>query len=813
MELTINQALQKAAEAHKKGQIRDANRLYTAILKAQPKHPDANHNLGVLAVSVGKVEKALPFFKTALEANLRNGQFWLSYIDALLKLGRKADAKTVFDQAKKKGIKDKTFDKLEQTMGKAFKLTDPPKDQLELLINLYRQDQYQKSFERAEILIKKFPMSAILHSIRGASLKGLGQHELAIKSYSNALAIKPDYAEAYNNMGVSLQDQGKLQDAIRAFKKALAIKPNYAEAHNNIGIVLSEQEKPEEAIRAYKMALGIKPKFSEAYNNLGSAFSEQEKIEEAIEAYNHAVTINPYYAEAYKNMGNALKGMRFSRYENWIEAALLAILNGKTIVRPSDIAGAVVSLIKSRPNMKDLLAVEFSKVSTGQFEKIISDLSDTPILLKLIEVVPLPDPELEQILTEIRSYILQNISKISIGPAFLKIQSALAIQCYTNEYVFNFKEKDAEVLNLLESSIEDILQKGDQPSPHKILCLAGYRALIEYRWHVQLRKNPDIDDVFNRQIVEPTEEKRLRPQIETLGKISNKISKKVRDQYEENPYPRWVNLGFASKPLRISEFVRKLKLYISDAAIASVDEPEILIAGCGTGQHALETAYRFKDSNVFAADLSLASLTYALRKTEELGVKNVTYTQTDILNLGKLKKQFDIVESAGVLHHMDDPVEGWRVLTDCLKPGGLMKIGLYSERARQEIVQMRQEISNAGIGSSYEEIKSFRAMLMTSDQDHHKKILNSSDFYSSSNLRDLLFHVQEHRFTIPQIRDCLSELGLKFCGFEGGRIVSQFKLINTKKGDLYDLDRWHKYEEANPKTFKAMYQFWCQKMT
>ena len=102
---------------------------------------------------------------------------------------------------------------------------------------------------------------------------------------------------------------------------------------------------------------------------------------------------------------------------------------------------------------------------------------------------------------------------------------------------------------------------------------------------------------------------------------------------------------------------------------------------------------------------------------------------------------------------------------------------------------------------------------MTSDQDHHKKILNSSDFYSSSNLRDLLFHVQEHRFTIPQIRDCLSELGLKFCGFEGGRIVSQFKLINTKKGDLYDLDRWHKYEEANPKTFKAMYQFWCQKMT
>jgi 2-polyprenyl-3-methyl-5-hydroxy-6-metoxy-1,4-benzoquinol methylase len=72
--------------------------------------------------------------------------------------------------------------------------------------------------------------------------------------------------------------------------------------------------------------------------------------------------------------------------------------------------------------------------------------------------------------------------------------------------------------------------------------------------------------------------------------------------------------------------------------------------------------------------------------------------QADILDLGKLSRQFDIVESAGVLHHMDDPVAGWRVLTDCLKPGGLMKIGLYSELARQHIVEMRQEISKAGIG-------------------------------------------------------------------------------------------------------------------
>ena len=141
-----------------------------------------------------------------------------------------------------------------------------------------------------------------------------------------------------------------------------------------------------------------------------------------------------------------------------------------------------------------------------------------------------------------------------------------------------------------------------------------------------------------------------------------------------------------------------------------------------------------------------------------------------------------------------------------------MKIGLYSEMARQHIVEMRQEISEAGIGSSDAAMKSFRTMVMTSDQSHHKEILNSPDFYSLSTLKDLLFHVQEHRFTIPQIQDCLSELGLKFCGFESAKIASHFKLANTNTDDPYNLDKWQTYEEGNPDIFVGMYQFWCQKI-
>ena len=142
-----------------------------------------------------------------------------------------------------------------------------------------------------------------------------------------------------------------------------------------------------------------------------------------------------------------------------------------------------------------------------------------------------------------------------------------------------------------------------------------------------------------------------------------------------------------------------------------------------------------------------------------------------------------------------------------------MKIGLYSELARQNIVEMREEISRVGLGSSDEDMKSFRTKVMKSDQNHHKRILISQDFYSLSTLRDLLFHVQEHRFTIPQIKDCLSELGLKFCGFEiDEKIVSHFKLTNTDEDDPYNLNKWYEYEKANQSTFGGMYQFWCQKV-
>ena len=333
MELTLDQALQKGMEAHKAGQIQKADRLYTAILKAQPKHPDANHNMGVLAVGVGKAQEALPFFKTALEANPNTTQFWLSYIDALIKLERLADAKAVLDQAKDKGAKGEAFDQFEQrlnvsikkpalavsravgavkaprseTTGKTSKIQNPPQEQLQHLINIYKNGQLQKALGQADSLLQQFPSSIILYNIKGGCYAGLGQFESAEKSYQKAIKLKPGDAGSYTNFGNFLQLQGNLEEAIKAYNKALIMAPNIAETNYNMGNALGSLGKLEGALKSYNKAISIKPDYMAAYNNMGNILKKQGKRDEAIEAFSKVLEIKPDYAEAYNNMGNVLQ--------------------------------------------------------------------------------------------------------------------------------------------------------------------------------------------------------------------------------------------------------------------------------------------------------------------------------------------------------------------------------------------------------------------------------------------------------------------------------------------------------------------------
>jgi len=587
-----------------------------------------------------------------------------------------------------------------------------------------------------------------------------------------------------------------------------------AETHFKMGNVLHEQGKLEDAIESYIQALQLNPKFVEAYNNLGNVLKDLGRLEEAIESYKRALMIDPDYVEACYNMAISLTGITFDlhEYNPNLTEIVCKILEKETFVRPADISKVVISLLKFDPIIKDV----FSKISVGKLsgslQEIIVDLSNVPLLIKLMEVFPLPDLEFEVVFKNIRSAILLSISKIKNNPETITFQTTLSLQCFLNEYLYDQTDIEVEALKELENLVEKKLTDGQQPSPTELACLASYKALHEYSWLHLLSMPVELEALQRRQILEPEKEKQLRSTIPILQEIKNNVSCKVQEQYEQNPYPRWENLQLLPISKSISTHTQKLKLRISNLGIDEIDTPQILIAGCGTGEHPIATASNYKNCNVLGIDLSLSSLTYAKRKTEELGFSNIEYMQADILDLEALNRKFDIIESGGVLHHMDDPMAGWKVLTNCLKTGGLMRIGLYSKSARKHIVQIRDEIEQSNIESSHDAMKSFRNKIVSSEEEHHKWIVMSSDFYSMSTFRDLLFHVQEHRFTIPQIEVSLTQLGLAFCGFEHPTIVQMFQSRNPTENALYDLEKWDNFEKEKPRIFAAMYQFWCQKI-
>ena len=667
----------------------------------------------------------------------------------------------------------------------------------------------EKSFKQA---ISLKPNYAEAYSNLGNILREQDKLKEAEESFKQAIKYEPNYAEAYNNFGNILREQCKLKEAEASYKKAIELKPNYAEAYSNIGNSLQEQGRLKEAEASYKKAIELKPDFANAYSNLGVLLKDMGRLSESCSALIQAINLNPYFSDAYANLGIAIKNIRFNSSNIKLYPILIQLLINGNFARPEDLAGSICSLLKHDPLIKNLLLEENFPTNIEKVKSIIHSLDKLKLLHHLMRVCPLPDLQFESLFVRIRSLLLSNLDDIEATPEFIYFLSTLSLQCFTNEYVYIEKDKETKLIESIETEIMKTIEESNNPEIKKILCLASYRPLHQYKWYKKLESLNNIKEVNVRLIDEPYTEREIMTKIPILGEISDDVSRKVRAQYEQNPYPRWVKTGIPLKTKSISEVCAELNLDLQTENIKKVSSPAILIAGCGTGQTSIATASNFSDCKVTAADLSLASIAYAKRKTDELGITNLEYLQADILKLHQLEKKFDIIDSVGVLHHMEEPMAGWKVLTNLLKPSGLMRIGLYSELARQEIVKIRKEIALKKVGTSETEIREYRQSLAESNDEDHQQLTKSSDFYSLSTLRDLIFHVQEHRFTIPQIKNCLEELGLKFCGFINKDAISNFRKFHGEDADIYDLEQWNQFEQSNTRIFAVMYQFWCQKI-
>ncbi len=474
------------------------------------------------------------------------------------------------------------------------------------------------------------------------------------------------------------------------------------------------------------------------------------------------------------------------------------------------------------PQLRELLsrALEHPAVDPGNLVRPITSIAlsrpagealQDPLLLRMLEDALARDPVLENLIVSSRRTALKRVFD---DPALaLPAIAAIAHQCFNTEYLAGESADETEEVERLRVTIGSA-----QPVPvHWYAVYACYRPLHTLegaeRIASELAQTP-LASLARRQILEPLEERALRETIVSMTGTGDRISAAVQTQYESNPYPRWLRTQTSFVAGSLAEIPRELFPHADLEGVAET-RPRILVAGCGTGQNSIATARRFRDPSVLAVDLSLASLAYAKRKTLELKIEGIEYRQADILALGELRERFDLIECSGVLHHLEDPFAGWQVLASLLEARGLMRIGLYSEAGRRHVVRARALIASEGFASSAEGIRRCRAAILARmDDELLARIARSEDFFSMSGCRDLMFHAQEHRFSLPEIAAMIERLGMRFLGFEfpdGGATAARYRTRFPDDRALVDLRNWHSFEQENPDSFARMYQFWVRK--
>lgn len=688
-------------------------------------------------------------------------------------------------------------------------MSDYPKDKFNNLILLYNKNKFDELKSRIIVERLSFPKSIALLNLQGAVYVKLKKFNLAHNCYKLAIEINKNSPEIFHNFGYLLKLEGNTSEAIKYFKKATEMNPNYDEAFNNLGVCYHHEKNFSKAIYHYKEALKINPKRYDVFNNLGIAFYENGNKELAIEYYKSSLKLHPNNNEVYFNLGIALTNYQFVKHEYEFYPILEKLLNNN-YTRPRNLSLSIISLVKLNPEIEKVVK-NFNKNKISVID-IIKSLMNVKCFINFLRESLLCDLELENILRKIRSELLFSIYKVPESSLVNNFQILLASHCYLNEYIYSINDKEMRCLEVLEQKVVETFKRNKQPNYKEILCLASYKALHNYNWNNLLKNKNEIDTVFQNQILDKNKEDKLKLTIKKLEKVSNKISITVKEQYEENPYPRWKSFQKPLKPKNLNDICKELNLKINNSMISKIHKPCILIAGCGTGQQSIEAALKYKNCSVVAIDISTNSLAYAKKKSEEFGFKNIKYIQADILDLKKLNLKFDLIHCTGVLHHMEKPLVGLKVLSDILNKNGLIKLGYYSELARKHIIKIRKEIQHLGISNYHEDIIRFRDFLTKSKEKHHIAVTHYHDFYSLSAIRDMLFHVQEKRYNLLQINNDLNKCKLKFCGFDEKKIVDKFISLSESKEDLYSLNKWNSYELKNPDTFMGMYQFWSQKV-
>jgi SAM-dependent methyltransferase/tetratricopeptide (TPR) repeat protein len=662
--------------------------------------------------------------------------------------------------------------------------------------------------------------------------RGLAAHRAsswgeAERLYREALALAPGRPSLVFNLGRLMLDRERDAEAERLFSQVLQAAPDDPEAHYNLGVSRARQGRFEEALASVDRAIALNADFAEAHSTRGLALGKLGRHEAALASHATSIELapaHPTFQASFCRCATALALDERKLRDASLEGAVLACLAGRNVDYQAlgRLAWAIVRGKLERLGLELTAAHGFDFVRLHrQKQQALRAFCNDRLLLAALEKITIGDRATEALFTGIRGGLLRLVASEDAPPELLAtiapLALALAQQCFLNEYVWDITEAERAMVAATEQRVEAAIETG-MASSAALGVVACYSPLTEKpviaEWCKQLDPSrTELAGLVRMQVTEPETEAGIAAQLKQLGAIRDGTSLAVKAQYEANPYPRWLSLARDEPVPYTTQILREIAPFSPPLAPAT-DAPRILIAGCGTGRHAIMYATAYLGAKVTAIDLSRASLAYASRKAMALGIDNIEFLCADLLDLDALGTTFDVISSVGVLHHMADPAEGLRRLADLLAPGGYMMLGLYSECARRDIAELRSVVVREGFTPSPEGIRACRRFVRDHPGDRFRSLVDeAADFYSTSMVRDLLFHVMEHRFTIQRIAGLLAQNGLRFLGFTFSDAAAKALHAKARPGDpdMLDLDAWAELESAHPWLFRGMYQFWTAK--
>jgi len=307
--LSLDVALRQAVAHHQAGRLQEAEQLYRAILQVQPRHAEANHNLGTIACQVGQHAAGLPYLQTALSIKPDHEHFLLSCTQALLATGKVQEAQQILQGAMQRGLNSTAAHSLRNKMMNAAHsgATSESVTQAEMqrLAVLFNTGQIAEMENAARALIERHPQSGFAWKAFGTALSR--QRKNALHALQRAATLLPHDAEVFGNLGTALKDEGQFEEALAYYRRALEMHPNFAMAHFGLGCALESLCRFDEAMASYRRALEINPDFAEAHNNLGSALlADLGQMDDAVASYRRALKIQPDYAKAHWNLSMSL---------------------------------------------------------------------------------------------------------------------------------------------------------------------------------------------------------------------------------------------------------------------------------------------------------------------------------------------------------------------------------------------------------------------------------------------------------------------------------------------------------------------------